>query len=256
LSATPTSGTAALLVSANTTGSNDPDGTIASTKLDFGDGTILDAASGSHTYANAGAYILKATVTDNMGASASTTSTITVQAPANQAPIAKLSLTPTSGTAALTVTASTTGSSDPDGTIASTKIDFGDGTVLAAASGTHVYSTAGSFIVKATVSDNKGTSASASSTVTVQAPAQTAVTISAPLNNATVSRWVTVSATATSSISIKVMQLYVDGVKKVEVAGSKLSTLASLTAGAHRITVQSVDVNGGLAKSTVYVTAN
>jgi PKD repeat protein len=256
LSATPTSGTAALLVSANTTGSNDPDGTIASTKLDFGDGTILDAASGSHTYANAGAYILKATVTDNMGASASTTSTITVQAPANQAPIAKLSLTPTSGTAALTVTASTTGSSDPDGTIASTKIDFGDGTVLAAASGTHVYSTAGSFIVKATVSDNKGTSASASSTVTVQAPAQTAVTISAPLNNATVSRWVTVSATATSSISIKVMQLYVDGVKKVEVAGSKLSTLASLTAGAHRITVQSVDVNGGLAKSTVNVTAN
>jgi hypothetical protein len=48
----------------------------------------------------------------------------------------------------------------------------------------------------------------------------------------------------------------VDGVKKVEVAGSTLSTLVSLSAGPHVIIVQSVDVNGGMANASVSVTAN
>jgi PKD repeat protein len=254
---TPSSGKAALTVTASTTGSSDPDGTIASTKIDFGDGTVLSATSGTHVYSTAGSFVVKATVTDNLGASSSATATVTVTA-ANKPPVAMVSVTPTSGTAALTVTASTSGSSDPDGTIASTKIDFGDGTVLSATSGTHVYSTAGSFVVKATVTDNLGASSSATATVTVSVPVQTAsaVTISAPLNNAAVSRWVTVAASASGSVSIAKMQLYVDGVLKVEVAGNKMSTLASLTSGAHQITVRSVDVNGGLAKSSVNVTAN
>src|SRR5690349_11489670 len=42
--------------------------------------------------------------------------------PANQAPVAQLSVTPTSGQAALTVSADASASSDTDGTIASTKI--------------------------------------------------------------------------------------------------------------------------------------
>ena len=130
--------------------------------------------------------------------------------------------------------------------------------MLSAASGSHVYSIAGSFVVKATVTDNLGASASATTTVTVTAPVQsaTAVIISAPLNNATVSRWVTVAATASGAVPIAKLQLYVDGVLKVVVAGSKMSTLVSLTSGAHQITVQSVDVNGGLAKAIVNVTAN
>jgi len=198
---------------------------------------------------------VKATVTDNAGASASASVTLTVKPP-NKPPVAMLSVTPTSGIAALTVTASSTGSSDPDGTIASTKIDFGDGTILSAASGTHVYSAAGSFTVRTTVTDNAGATTSASSIVSVQAPlSANAVTISAPLNNSVVSRWVTVSAAATGSVSIAKMQLYVDGVLRSEVAGSKLSILASLSVGAHSITVQSVDINGGLAKSSVTVTA-
>ena len=255
LSVTPHTGTAALTVNASTSGSSDPDGTIASTKIDFGDGTVLNAASGTHIYPTPGSYIVKATITDNAGASASASNTVTVKAP-NKPPVALLSVTPSIGTAALTVTASTAGSSDPDGTIVSTKIDFGDGTVLSTASGTHVYPVAGSFTVKATVTDNNGAASSASSTVTVQASAPATVTISAPLNNAAVSRWTTVAATATSSVSIAKMQLFVDGVQKTEVAGNTISVLVSLTVGAHSITVQSVNVNGGLSKSTVNVIAN
>ncbi len=171
LSVTPTSGTAPLTVSASTAGSSDPDGTIASTKIDFGDGTVLNAASGSHTYNTAGTYTVKATVTDNGGLSSAATVTVTVAA-ANQPPVAKLTVTPTSGTAPLTVNASTAGSSDPDGTIASTKIDFGDGTVVNAASGSHTYNTAGTYTVKATVTDNGGLSSAATVTVTVAAANQ------------------------------------------------------------------------------------
>ncbi|MGE0405131.1 MAG: hypothetical protein AB7O65_02450, partial [Candidatus Korobacteraceae bacterium] len=47
--------------------------------------------------------------------------------PGNQAPIASLVLSPASGTAPLTVSASTTGSRDPDGNVASSNLYFGDG---------------------------------------------------------------------------------------------------------------------------------
>jgi PKD repeat protein len=92
--------------------------------------------------------------------------------PAKQSPVAKLSVIPISGTAPLTVTASTAGSSDPDGTIASYKIDFGDGTVANSGSASHTYSSAGTFTVSGTVTDNGGASSSASATVSVS-PATT-----------------------------------------------------------------------------------
>jgi len=254
LSVTPSSGTAALTVTASTAGSSDPDGTIASTKIDFGDGTVVSAASATHVYPVAGSFVVKATVTDNSGASASASATVAVQAP-NKPPIALLNVTPRSGTAALTVNASTAGSSDPDGTIASTRIDFGDGTVLNAASGSHVYPNAGTFVVTATVTDNAGASTAASSTVTVQAPA-TAVTITSPTSNSIVSLWIIVAAKATSSVSISSMQIYLDGANVYQVTGSSVSKSLSLAPGGHTITVQAIDVNGGTAKSSVYVIRN
>src|SRR5208282_2806393 len=141
LAVTPTSGLAPLAVSATTAGSSDPNtgGTIISS-INFGDGTTMNAASGSHTYTTAGTYTVTATVTDNYGLSSTATSTVTVVAP--QALSAKLAVTPTSGLAPLAVSATTAGSSDPNtgGTIISS-INFGDGTTMNAASGSHTYTT-------------------------------------------------------------------------------------------------------------------
>jgi hypothetical protein len=86
-------------------------------------------------------------------------------------------------------------------------------------------------------------------------PATTAVTISSPVNNATVSRTPKVIGSATSSVAVSLMQIYVDGVKKYEVSGSSVTKSVSVTTGAHVISVQSVDSNGGIAKSSVNVTA-
>ncbi|MCB5167679.1 collagenase [Streptomyces bambusae] len=61
--------------------STDADGTIASRAWDFGDGTTSTAANPSKTYAAAGTYTVRLTVTDNKGATGSTSKQITVAAP-------------------------------------------------------------------------------------------------------------------------------------------------------------------------------
>ncbi|HVP10078.1 MAG TPA: glycoside hydrolase family 44 protein, partial [Phycisphaerae bacterium] len=136
ISAIPTSGTAPLTVSFSGTGSSDPDGSIASYAWAFGDGATATGATASHTYQTAGTYTAKLTVTDNGGATASTTVTITVAA-ANQPPKAVISATPASGAAPLAVSFNGTGSSDPDGSIASYAWAFGDGATATGATASH-----------------------------------------------------------------------------------------------------------------------
>lgn len=81
----------------------------------------------------------------------------------------------------------------------------------------------------------------------------TTVTILTPSNGATVSSPVLLSAAATGG-SVYEMQVYVDGAKKTQMAGAVLNTSVSLTTGKHRITVQAVDKDGTISKSTIYVT--
>ncbi len=104
------------------------------------------SSSATHTYA-AGTWTCTVTVTDNAGATASASKTVSVSA-ANQPPVASLTVSPSSGTAPLSVTANASGSSDPDGTITSYKFNFG-GTC------------------RLTVTDNLGATGSASVVVTV-----------------------------------------------------------------------------------------
>ncbi|MGI8717436.1 MAG: PKD domain-containing protein [Lapillicoccus sp.] len=73
-----TSTAANLVASFDGSGSSDPDGTVASYGWDFGDATTGTGAKPSHTYAAAGTYSVKLTVTDNQGASSSVTKAVTV----------------------------------------------------------------------------------------------------------------------------------------------------------------------------------
>ena len=74
----PVTGNAPFAVNFNGTGSNDPDGSIASYAWTFGDGTQATGITASHTYSTAGSYTAKLTVTDNRGATAFATVGITV----------------------------------------------------------------------------------------------------------------------------------------------------------------------------------
>ncbi len=76
-----TSAPSNLTVAFDGSGSSDSDGTIASHAWTFGDGTSGAGAKPSHTYAGAGTFRVTLTVTDNAGATGSTSRDVTVTAP-------------------------------------------------------------------------------------------------------------------------------------------------------------------------------
>jgi PKD repeat protein len=76
--ATPISGQAPLAVSLDGSASRDPDGTITQYEWDFGDGQKGSGPTVTHNYTEPGTYTVKLTVTDNEGARAERTLTITV----------------------------------------------------------------------------------------------------------------------------------------------------------------------------------
>ena len=333
VSATPSSAYGPASVSVSAAGSSDPDGTIASTVLNFGDGTTANAVSASHTYSTAGIYTITATVTDNKGASSSASTSVTVKAPevivsspangatvasqvrlvasgfsgnpvtamqiyldsklaytassssldttltlalgthsliikgwdtagrsfskslsvnaANQLPVATLSVTSRSILVGGSITASTVGSGDPDGTIASTSINFGDGTSVGAASAMHQYGVAGTYTVKATVTDNLGASSSISTTVTVKPQS---VTITSPTFTSTTDSSLVAAGSASSGYPVVATQVYLDGVMKYQTSTSSASVTLPITVGTHQITIQGWDSSGATFKSARTVT--
>ena len=100
-SANPKSGTAPLSVNFSSTGSTDPDGSIASYSWDFGDGTApSSSASPTHVYQNAGAFTAVLTVTDDHGATG--TASVAISATANPL-VAPTNLTGSAGRGSVTL---------------------------------------------------------------------------------------------------------------------------------------------------------
>lgn len=100
IQATPTSGTAPLVVAFSGAGSTDADGSITTYAWNFGDGTTGSGASVNKTYSAAGTFTAVLTVTDNLGATGTASQVITVTAaPAKSVKVQSIGLTKTvSGT--------------------------------------------------------------------------------------------------------------------------------------------------------------
>ena len=202
LSTTNTAGS--LTVGVDASASNDPDGTIASYDIDYGDGTAHGTtATSTHTYAAAGTYTIGLVVIDNRGGTATTTKAITITK-TNILPVA--SFTNSASNLALSVDASA--STDPDGTVASYAWDFGDTGTSTGVTASHTYAAAGTYTVTLTVTDNQSGVTSTTRSVTVAAaPANTTIAedhfdrtaISSWGNALTGGTW-TVNSTASSSV--------------------------------------------------------
>jgi len=145
--------------------SSDSDGSISSRAWTFGDGATSSSQNPSHTYASAGTYTVRLTVTDNDGMTDFAEKSITVTAPANVAPTASF----TQSVNNLSVSF-TDQSSDSDGSISSWSWNFGDGNTSIQQNPSHTYSSAGSYSVSLNVTDNGGLSSSTSHSVSVTAP--------------------------------------------------------------------------------------
>jgi len=100
-------------------------------------------------------------------------SIVAPQAGGNLAPTARITSSATRGTAPASINFSATGSTDPDGSIASYTWDFGDGTTATGATVSKVYNTVGTFTAALTVTDNGGISNSTSLNINVTAPVTT-----------------------------------------------------------------------------------
>jgi len=147
--------------------SHDPDGRIVSYQWEFGDGETSTEADPAHTYAQSpaggGAYTVRLTVVDNLGARASATTQVTVM---NRLPTAAIGHADTvyAGVAAVF---RGNASSDPDGVVLNWTWDFGDGTILYGPDVGHAFAAPQNYTVRLTVTDNSGGQAEAVETITV-----------------------------------------------------------------------------------------
>ncbi|MCW3986207.1 MAG: PKD domain-containing protein, partial [Candidatus Bathyarchaeota archaeon] len=148
----------------NASDSYDPDGTTVSYFWDFGDGTNATGVTVDHSYADDGNYTVTLTITDDDGATSSTSSTKIVL---NTPPIAVFTESTETGYTNETITFNASQSYDPDGSIVSYFWDFGDGTNVTGTVVVHSYMDDGNYTVTLTVTDNDGASTPTSATKTI-----------------------------------------------------------------------------------------
>ncbi|MGE3845085.1 MAG: PKD domain-containing protein, partial [Vicinamibacterales bacterium] len=171
VAAEPASGAAPLTVLFDGTGSFDADGAIVGYEWSFGNGATATGTTAAYTYTTPGTYLAVLAVTDNRGArySQALWVTVTPASPvANRPPVAVATATPSSGRAPLPVTFSAAGSADPDGSVVSHTWTFGDGATGAGALVGHTYLTPGTYVATLTVTDNRGATSRATTSVVVE----------------------------------------------------------------------------------------
>ena len=148
----------------NASDSYDSDGYIVSYFWDFGDDTNATGVTVNHAYVDDGVYTVTLTVTDDRGATSSTSATKTVL---NRHPTASFTESAETVYTGEIVTFNASDSYDPDGTIVNYFWDFGDDTNVTGILVTHAYADNGTYIVTLTVTDDDGATASANATKTV-----------------------------------------------------------------------------------------
>ena len=129
---------------------------IVSYSWSWGDGSSNQTAAPSiqHTYSTPGPYLVSLTVRDDLGQSASAFSPITVTSGLT----ATLTWLPAVPSIGQTVTFTAVATSNVGSTITNYLFDFGDGTSQSSSFPTakHEYSKSDAFVVKLTVTDDKG----------------------------------------------------------------------------------------------------
>jgi len=179
------------------TPSTDVDGGIVDYIWDLGTGETRHGATFDVTFAEAGQVDVRLTVVDTDGATDTMVRTLVIAPPpatapaeppvsppptsteaptapaANQLPVGRIGHTPTVPTDGEVVRFSAAGSTDADGTIIVYAWDFGDGITAVGLETTHVYAAAGTYLVRLTVTDNRGGQNVATTSIRVStAPAQ------------------------------------------------------------------------------------
>ena len=169
-------------------------------------------------------------------------------------PTARIVVTPSSGVVPLTVTASTSSSTDSDGKVASSKIDFGDGTVVAGPKATHTYQNFDAYSVRAYVYDDKGSMGTAAATVTSRQPS-TGVMIWQPSSGSSFPNYFRLVASALGSGTAKIasMTVYMNGAYVYRINDDRLDISLRFPDGDYAVGVNAWDTAGKVYSSTTKI---
>ena len=257
----------------NGSGSSDPDGTIASYSWTQVSGPATATISTSTAVSTGlagllqGVYVFSLKVTDNSGAVNLDSVKVTVNAAANQPPVANAGSSKTITLPVNSTSLDGSLSSDADGSISSyawtqvsgpaTSTITGAGTSVATATGM----VAGLYTFQLIVTDNKGATASATVKVTVAAAApQPPVanaggnqTITLPVNSATINGS---SSSASSGSIVSYAWTEKSGPSTVGLSNTAINTLNNLQAGVYVFTLTVTDNNGATGTDQVIITVN
>jgi hypothetical protein len=170
------------------------------------------------------------------------------------APVAQLRFSRSSGIVPLTLTASTSASTDVDGHVVSSIIDFGDGTAPASGpTATHTYNNFDVYVVRAYIYDDKGQMSTTSKTVTVK-PANPGVVISQPLGGSRQPNKFRVIAYASGTLPVTSMKLYIDGLGVYTIHDDRFDLIVKLPDGIHSVVVNAWDSAGVVQQKKIFVT--
>lgn len=172
----------------NASSSQDLDGSLVAYKWTLSGGITREGQVVSYAFPGAGNYVVTLEVTDDNGATATTSQTVPVTG--NQAPTAQFTLSPTNPRVGTKISLDASASRDVDGTITSYSWNFGSGLSGTGQLTNVTYTAPGAYLVQLTVTDNDGGKGFATQTITVsqnQAPrASFTFAPSAPLINESV----------------------------------------------------------------------
>jgi len=132
-----------------------PDGRIVSYSWDFGDGATASSRTTQKRYSSEGTYTVRLTVTDNHGATDTTSRTVRVERDIRP-PTARFTFSPTNPDPGETVSFDASDSTAPDGSIVEYEWDFGDGSSGWGRTTSHSYASEGTYTVRLTVTDDHG----------------------------------------------------------------------------------------------------
>lgn len=166
--------------------SYDVDGLIENYRWNMGDGTVLEGATVTHTFATSGDYRVTLTVTDDSGV-ANSVATDVMAVAVNAPPEPRFTIPPRPVSVSEIAQLDARASSDADGVILSYVWDFGDGAMGEGPTVNYAWTTPGVYRVILTVIDDSGTASA------LQSTERDVVVDAAPVANAGADQFVTAS---------------------------------------------------------------
>lgn len=224
----------------------------------FGDGTSGSGLTTTHVFRAVGSFAVTLTVTDARGAQATTTKTISVSTPA--LPTGTFTTSPTTNLSTNTdIFFSAANVQWAGRTINRYEWNFGDGGAFGSGiTTTRRFTTAGTFTIMLTVTDDLGAQARITGSVTIStlggATANLVVSTSAPKVNARVVFDATTSVPSAGASIVSYRFIYGDGGDETSDAG--IQSHVYTAAGTYTVTVVVTDSNGKTATKSTSLTVS